>query len=75
MRKPRAECHHETLNFGSGDFYLFCHACGARWATIDYADPSKSWSDEIAPQAANQGVGGQLSGQPRSALTSQDVGA
>jgi hypothetical protein len=63
--KPREECAHLILNFGSGDFYLFCHSCGARWATIDYADPTKSWSDEIAPQSANKGLGAHLSGHAR----------
>jgi len=46
------ECKHEELQFGSGDYYLFCHACHRRWAMMgdrpEYdlmgkigADPSK----------------------------------
>lgn len=31
-------CIHETLAFGSGGYYIFCHACGAVW------DPSGSHS-------------------------------
>jgi hypothetical protein len=56
--KPRAECRHETVRFGSGDFYLFCQSCGAGWATV-------TGFDEINPRAANQGIGATLSGEPR----------
>ncbi len=24
-------CKHETLMFGSGDYYVFCQECGDRW--------------------------------------------
>ena len=34
-RVPRTKCQHTELQFGSGDYYLFCHACGAWWAMID----------------------------------------
>jgi len=56
--KERSECDHPSLMFASGDYYLFCHDCGAKWATI------VNWN-EISPQSANQGVGAQLSGQKR----------
>jgi hypothetical protein len=26
-------CRHETLTFGSGGYYIFCHACGAVWCS------------------------------------------
>lgn len=27
-------CRHATLQFGSGDYYIFCHACGKKWAIV-----------------------------------------
>jgi hypothetical protein len=62
MQTPRHECNHPKLTFGSGDFYLFCYGCGARWACIGDTGFSK---DEISPATANRGVGAQLSGQTR----------
>jgi hypothetical protein len=56
--KPREECSHLILNFGSGDFYIFCHACGARWACVDTDDMADS-------TLANKGFGGHLSGHAR----------
>lgn len=57
--KQREQCIHPKLNFGSGDYYLFCHDCGGWWVCIDPA------THKLAPELANQGVGGQLSGEAR----------
>jgi hypothetical protein len=56
---PTNECRHPRLNFGSGDYYLFCHDCRRWWATIE---PT---THRLAPDLANQGEGSQLSGQAR----------
>ena len=31
MNEKRKECQHERLDFGSGDYYIFCHDCGRAW--------------------------------------------
>lgn len=59
--KDRSQCRHERLRFGSGDYYLFCQDCPARWVC------SGSMRDEGAPELANQGVGCSLSGELRCA--------
>lgn len=57
---PAEQCRHPKINFGSGDYYLFCHACGARWVrTCAHADHPPR------PDLANRGVGSQLSGEAR----------
>lgn len=34
-------CRHDKLTFGSGGYYVFCHACGAQWvATGDAEGPA-----------------------------------
>lgn len=68
----REDCEHKTLFFGSGDYYLFCQHCPAKWATIvDGQDEHGSnYSGKpigCAPSASGKGVGSQLSGQVRSA--------
>jgi hypothetical protein len=65
--KPE-ECRYPTVHFGSGDHYIFCHDCGRWWCTID---PSTHLVD---PTLANRGVGGQLSGQARRALSNDKDG-
>lgn len=71
-KTPRENCKHTELQFGSGDYYIFCHACGAWWACVD---PSSN-EYRPAPELANKGDGSQLSGQMRrepSHLTAHDV--
>lgn len=65
----RHKCRHETLSFGSGDYYIFCAnaECDARWVCCD------SGSDLPAAHLSNQGIGGQLSGQERSAVETTPV--
>jgi hypothetical protein len=31
---PRVDCEHNTLMFGSGDYYIFCQDCNARWGAL-----------------------------------------
>jgi len=56
---PRKECPHDKLQFGSGDYYIFCQACGAWWGHIE---PN---GQKLSPETANQGIGGQQSGTVR----------
>lgn len=56
----RPECEHKTLFFGSGDYYVFCQHCDARWVCCG------SSSDLANTHLANRGVGRGLSGQVRS---------
>lgn len=64
--KPRAECRHERLFFGSGDYYLFCSDCNAAWVCRSPAD------DQPAPHMANKGVGVGLSGEKRGLVRSDE---
>jgi hypothetical protein len=55
------DCRHETLKFGSGDYYLFCQSCPAQWV-MNRTDGSP---DSPYAGGSNIGVGGTLSGQIR----------
>lgn len=60
--KNQKDCDHSTLRFASGDYYIFCSECPARWIISD------PWSNELkVPSAAhaNIGIGCTLSGQER----------
>ncbi len=35
--KERKDCDHERLTFGSGDYYIFCSDCSARWGALNWA--------------------------------------
>lgn len=59
--KAQKDCNHETIRFGSGDYYVFCQDCPAAWVFKDRFGNT----DEPCAAKSNQGVGGQLSGQPR----------
>ncbi len=56
---PVEQCSHITLRFGSGDYYLICMDCGAQWVRKSIS------TDRAAPEEANKGVGGSLSGKVR----------
>lgn len=58
--KPRAECDHAELQFGSGDYFIFCNACGMRWMPAYRED-----NPQAGQELNNQGIGSQLSGQKR----------
>lgn len=30
-------CHHPEINFGSGDYYIFCHGCNSKWVMSSHA--------------------------------------
>lgn len=62
--KSKEECAHETINFGSGDYYLFCHGCNRVWVMTSWDSPDHP----PRPDLANKGVGAQLSGQARSSI-------
>jgi hypothetical protein len=70
---PRRQCRHEELTFGSGDYYLFCNACGATWMTKSVADAQHGEFGVTkdgrrvggCPQEANKGEGALLSGRVR----------
>jgi len=57
--KERKDCEHENLMFGSGDYYIFCTECPAKWVVAG------NNSDENSPQESNIGVGAGLSGERR----------
>lgn len=55
-------CQHIELQFNSGDYYIACHACGARWARIgpsheqpEYGTDYKGNPIGARPELANQG--------------------
>lgn len=59
--KPQEECRHETIHFGSGDYYIFCRDCPAAWVFKDRA----GLDDSPAATKSNRGVGSLLSGEAR----------
>lgn len=54
------QCNHATVQFGSGDYYIFCHECGAWWVRTNPGS-----SDKPRPDLANRGAGSSLSGEAR----------
>lgn len=40
--KLRLCCNHDTLHFASGDYYIFCNKCGARWGMLG-DHPEHGW--------------------------------
>lgn len=70
MAIPVDECTHQELTFGSGDFYVFCTACGAWWmrrgeGKPEYGTDASGKAIGAAPEESNRGVGGTLSGHRR----------
>lgn len=61
-RLIREDCSHDVLHFGSGDYYVFCRACGASWVCVGPG------SDKAEPGLANRGKGALLSGHGRCSL-------
>lgn len=57
-KKIREFCNHETIYFNSGDYYICCKDCPAKWVACD------AW-DIRAPNEANRGVGCRLNGEKR----------
>lgn len=56
-------CRHDKLYFGSGDYYVFCAGCDARWGRLDPRGTRREYGtdkdgNEIGcmPEAANQGA-------------------
>ncbi len=67
---PVEECDHPKLQFGSGDYYIFCQACGGRWVRTGHDRPEYGIDKdgkEVGgnPSVANQGIGSGLSGSVR----------
>jgi hypothetical protein len=54
-------CQHPQLHFGSGDYYVFCSVCLARWGRLsDDGRPEYRTLDDgtkigCAPEEANKG--------------------
>ena len=67
----RQNCAHETLMFGSGDYYILCTntKCGPRWAAVSPKQPEYGFAGQqpigACAEIANQGVGATLSGKMR----------
>lgn len=71
--KERKDCRHETLTFGSGDYYIFCQECNACWAAVSHIQPEYGHDAQGKPIGANpdicnKGVGCTLSGEIRTTL-------
>ena len=55
------KCDHDTLYFGSGDYYVFCAGCGARWGRLgatdrpEYGESADGVEVGCDPQSANLG--------------------
>ena len=71
--KPRTECEHETLQFSSGDYYIFCVDCGGKWCAHN---ASSREYDSLTGVGADPNVcvapGNGLSGQRRYKSASHD---
>ena len=67
--KPRSECLHETLQFNSGDYYIFCADCGSKWCAHNAEDREYDFLPDGSRVGADPSVcvapGNQLSGQRR----------
>ena len=66
----KKDCVHPELQFGSGDYYLFCHACNAQWMRCkpgkkEYAIDAEGNAIGGAPEEANVGEGKFNSGHIR----------
>lgn len=53
-------CQHIELQFNSGDYYVACHQCNARWGRISSTRPEYGFDAKdnpigCAPEEANQG--------------------
>jgi hypothetical protein len=54
------ECHHARLWFGSGDYYLFCHACNSTWVRSgmpgrpEYGKDASGADIGASPELANR---------------------
>lgn len=64
------QCAHKTVYFGSGDYYLFCRECNARWGRLglgrcEYGVNARGEEVGCDPGQSNRGVGATLSGQDR----------
>lgn len=55
----REDCKHQYLQFASGDYYIWCRQCEARWVCTEIH------ADKASPELANRGIGSTLSGQLR----------
>jgi len=56
----RKYCDHPVVSFQSGDYYVFCRVCDARWGAIktgqdEYGTDATGKSIGCAPEVANIG--------------------
>lgn len=66
----REDCDHKTLMFGSGDYYIFCQDCGAKWmghdgSSQEYGVSATGKPVGATPETSNKGKGAYLSGKVR----------
>jgi hypothetical protein len=64
------DCTHDKLQFGSGDYYILCRACGASWMRRgamkqEHGVDAKGTPIGAAPEESNKGLGSLLSGETR----------
>jgi hypothetical protein len=64
------DCKHESLQFGSGDYYIFCHECGRKWCMMSNFIPEYTLGPvgkSIAGADPSNCVPGFSDGRPRKA--------
>lgn len=55
-------CNHPELQFGSGDYYIFCHACHGVWARMA--------GDGVRPEYGKDAAGNPIGAAPEKANNS-----
>lgn len=58
---------HAEVQFGSGDYYIFCHACHRKWAMMGWDQP------EYGEDAAGRKIGADPLVANRSGVFANDV--
>lgn len=49
----RCPTDHSEVQFGSGDYYVFCHACGRKWAMMSHSQPEYGTDKDGKPIGAD----------------------
>ena len=53
---PREKCRHLTLSFGSGDYYIFCNDCDAKWCAHNHTQSEYGYDKDGKPIGADPSV-------------------
>lgn len=60
--KLREQCRHLSLAFGSGDYYIFCQDCDARWVAHNAIQSEYGYDSDGKPVGADPSVTNQYKG-------------